>query len=314
MQITATDAVDLLLASGLPVEVKSFSDVKVAEHNLRVRVRQSPPAPSALKSHGAEGVVLYVVPRMTDGLRKLASEDPRIAFAAIQEGIVIFNGRQLEPYRADEHDQKAHPRRTPWVKFALIRALVRTARARTQTELANEVGATQAAISMQLRGMSADVRRNERGWVAVEPLRLAREFLKVYPGPKGISQHWYSHAPVMEQVRRVNVLAPDALISGDAGADRIAPWRSPHTAVVYARSGLALADHGFAEADSNSASLTVTVPADPTIWPTAEAYRVRTVVDPLICAYDVARAGGSDAEESVDRLLRDLIGSWQKVD
>ena len=77
--ITASDAVDLITSMGIAVEVKSFDRVAVAETNARLFVRQRPPSPSSISVADGEQVRLYVVPRVTHGLRSLAATDHRIA-------------------------------------------------------------------------------------------------------------------------------------------------------------------------------------------------------------------------------------------
>jgi hypothetical protein len=314
--ITASDAVDLISSMGLAVEVKSFDSVAVAETNARLFVRQRPPSPSSIRVADGEQVRLYVVPRLTDGLRRVAAADHRIAIAAIRDGIFILDGQEHRvPAMESEVRPVAPTRRVPWGRYALLRVLARTGRPRTQTRLAAEAGVTQAAVSQSLKQLGDLVVKSPDGWSARDVRAVANSFLTQYPGPRGITTAWFSLAPVVQQASTVASLMADgtALISGDTGADLIAPWRAPGRAVVYGRAGLNLAPHGFAEAELDRASLEYTVPADPTLWATAQAFAdvgPRLTADPLICAHDVLRIGGPDVDDAVERLLAAVERNW----
>ncbi|MBM7505911.1 hypothetical protein ACFPER_02260 [Agromyces aurantiacus] len=148
---------------------------------------------------------------------------------------------------------------------------------------------------------------------------MSEAFLAQYPGPRGITTNWYSLDPVITQANEIARGVDDArvLVSGDAGAgagaDLIAPWRKPTRAIVYGRTGLDLTANGFAESDPERATLEYTVPADPTIWATATAFALSAsprTVDPLICAHDVRRIGGPDADDAVEHLLESIERDW----
>lgn len=314
-RITATDGIDLITSMGLPVEVMSFSDVRIAEWAAHLLVRQAPPSPSSIRGDDrGTGIRLYVMPRLTEGLRSLAAEDHRIAIAAVQDGVLIFDGHEHRSTFGIPAAQEAQStRRVAWGRFALLRALARTRMPRTQAQLANECGVTQAAVSQSLQRLSALVTKSAEGWSALDIRAIAEEFLTQYPGPRGITTGWYSLDPVTRQAGVVINVADDLLVSGDAGADLIAPWRKPTRAVVYGTTGLDLAAHGFAESDLATATLEYTVPADPTIWATARAFaneRRPRAADPLICASDVTRIGGPDADDAVEHLLTRLEQDW----
>lgn len=315
-RITATDGIELITSMGLPVEVKSFSDVSVAERNARLFVRQAPPSPASIRGDDrGTGIRLYIVPRMTAGLRELATEDHRIAIAAVADGVLIFDGHEHRSTLVSPAAEGAHStRRVAWGRYAIMRVLARTRMPRTQAQLANECGVTQAAISQSLQRLGVLVAKSAEGWSARDILAIAEEFLTQYPGPRGITTGWYSLDPVTRQAETVvDIAAADVLVSGDAGADLIAPWRKPTRTVVYGATGLDLATHGFAESDLATASLEYTVPADPTMWATARAFasgRRPQAADPLICAFDVRRIGGPDAEDAVEHLIARLERNW----
>ena len=62
------------------------------------------------------------------------------------------------------------------------------------------------------------------------------------------------------------------------------------------------------------ASLEYIVPADPTLWATAAAFAPERgdprAADPLICAYDVRRTGGPDADDAVAQLVAAVEREW----
>lgn len=315
--ITASDAIDLITSTGLAVEVKSFDNIAVDGRDARLYVRQAPPSPASVRADDRhEGLRLYAVPRLTDGLWRLATEDERIAIAAVHDGIFVFGGKEFRfPTNVPTLSSETVTRRVPWGRYALLRVLARTREPRTQAQLAAEAGVTQAAVSQSLRQLGGLVARTSAGWRARDVRASSGVFLAKYPGPRGITTHWYSLDPVVSQADRVARRVGDApvLISGDAAADLIAPWRKPTRAIVYGRTGLDLAANGFAESDAERATLEYTVPADPTLWPTATAFAsgadLRTV-DPLICVHDVRRSGGPDADDAVEHLLEAIERNW----
>ncbi len=317
MVTTAGAGVDLLLALGLPVEVKTFADADIAGRHARLRVRQTPPSPSMVAADRGGDVVVYVIPRLTESLARIAETDPSVAVVATDEGVVIWDTERFAS--ATTPTEPAPTRgRMPWARFGLLRSLVRTRRPRTQIEIASETGVTQAAVSQNLKRMPDLATRTSTGWVANDPARVAASFLEEYPGPGGIAQYWYGIDPVVRQASMAARAGVDCLLSGDAAADLVAPWRTPRTAIVYARSGLKLAPLGFAEAAREKGTLAVIVPADPTIWPLAAAYAggwdAPSNADPLLCAYDIRTSGGADADQASERLVQLVLARWSRGD
>lgn len=317
MVMTASDAVDLLLASGITVEVKSFTDAEIAGRHARFRTRQTPPSPSTVAAEREDRVVVYVVPHLSESLARMASEDANIAVVATKGGIVWWDRHRYEPDPQPRNGDVRHGR-MPWARFGLLRALVRTRRPRTQRELAAEVGVTQAAISQNLNWMKDYVRKTPEGWAVTDPQRAADLFITEYRGAGGITQYWYGLDPIIQQAHLAARSGESVLMSGDAAADALVPWRAPRKAVVYSRTGLRLAQIGFAESTRDGATLAVIVPADPTIWPLAVAFARgqdrANAVDPLLCAYDVRQSGGADADQSVERLVRYSVEGWHRGD
>lgn len=318
MATTASAAIDLLIASGIAVEVKSFTEAEIAGRHARLRTRQSPPSPSDIAAERDGHVVVYVVPRMTQSLAHLAANDANIAVVATADGVVWWNQQRYEP-EPQHLTPTVHRGRTAWARFGLLRALVRTRRPRTQRELAVEIGVTQAAISQNLQRLADHARKSSEGWVANDPHTMADLFMTEYQGAGGITQYWYGIDPIIRQAQLASRRDKTVLWSGDAAADLLIPWRTPRSAVVYAQTGLRLADDGFAESIPSKATLAVTVPADPTIWPVAAAYARKgsgdnPMVDPILCAHDVRHGGGSDSDQAVERLIRYAIEGWHRGD
>ncbi|GAA1767030.1 ArsR family transcriptional regulator [Agromyces humatus] len=321
-RVTADRAIDLLIASGVDVDVQGAFIVDLlldGRRPVEMKVRQAPATPSQIardlrQSEG--GRLLYVVPRLTPTLRSAAAEWG-FAVVAVDDGVVLIGGQEFRPLAAvaTTPTLPKSSRRTPWGRFALLRALCRTREPRTQAQLAEEVGITQAAVSQSLSKLGELVARESSGWSAAKVRPLAEKFLAEYPGAGGIGVNWFALDSVNAQAEKVLSAgrAENAILSGDVGADRIAPWRVPTKAIIYADSGLDLAKVGFARTLAERATLELRVPADPTLWSTANAYaggQRPSTADPLIVAHDVLRTGGSDADEAVEHVVKQLTREW----
>ncbi|WP_448808707.1 ArsR family transcriptional regulator [Agromyces bauzanensis] len=321
-RVTADQAIDLLIASGVHVEVGGASRIDLLLDErlpVEMKVRQTPATPSQIARdiRQADGVqLLYVVPRLSPTLRRAAAERG-FSVVAVEDGVVLIGGQEFRPMApaATTPTLPKSSRRTPWGRFALMRALCRTPELRTQAQLAEEVGITQAAVSQSLSKLNDLVSRERSGWSAANVRTLADKFLAEYPGVGGIGVNWFALEPVnMQAATALKAgLEENAMLSGDVGADRIAPWRIPTKAIVYAAAGLDLAKAGFAHTTAESATLELRVPADPTLWLTASAYaggQRPTTADPLIVAHDVLRTGGADADDAVEQVLNQLTREW----
>lgn len=332
-RVTAEAGIDLLLAAGMKVHVSSSSGLDLAIRQgaprpFQLKVRQKPPTPSEInrdleltrRADYADTGLLYVVPRLTSTLRMATTTNQSLAVAALRDQTVLIGNREFQPASRMQQPALMHGpvRRLPWGRHALVRALLRTSEPRSQTTLAQEAGITQAAVSQGLNALQGHVARRGRGWVATNPDSLFEQFLTTYPGPRGITTHWYGLDPVAKQAQQTLQAGADAnaLLSGDSAADLISPWRLPARAVVYAQAGLNLQRLGFAESTSERATLEYTLPADHTLWATAAAWAGRVplhTADPLITAWDVRRIGGPDASEAVGKLRHGVLSSWSKA-
>ena len=163
----------------------------------------------------------------------------------------------------------------------------------------------QSALLLNLLGTT--VARETGGWRALQPEALWEQFLAEYPGPQGITSYWLGLDSVIRQAQAARDAAAelDVLLSGDPAADLIAPWRMGRRAVLYAQTGLDLAQFGFSETTRENATLECVVPADPTIWSTARAWASTAsgwTADPLLVAWDVQRTEGPDAADAVEKI------------
>lgn len=228
-------------------------------------------------------------------------------------GVLRIDGAKVElhpPPQAVTRSAKRGP--VPWGTFTLVRRMIQRPYA-TQRELATLVGVSQPRVSQALSALADQgvVRRTPGGWTVRDIDEAIRWWLEAYPGPGGISTRWYGLAPAVEQARTVVELAaaadpPAVAVSGDVAADVIAPWRVPVRAVLYARTGVDLADAGFIPAGEDEATLEFTVPRDPGLWQSSDSATPATsslpLADPLQILWDVRRSPGPDSEEAVQRV------------
>ncbi|MFJ2977422.1 hypothetical protein ACIPEP_01065 [Curtobacterium sp. NPDC087082] len=286
--------------------------------HVLIRALDTPPTPArVMRELGTLGrgamaaeALLYVVPRSTASLRAIALADPRVIVAAVDQGAVLIDGTEWSrtPVPAPVRGSRG---RTPWGRFALMRALVRTGAPRTQSELASETGVTQQAIALALPALhSLGVERTAGGWVGRDASALWDEFLSAYPGPSGVRRRWTSVAALdLQRQRAVEAARSESrpvLVSGDSAADTLAPVRRPVVAVLYSEADLDLAAR-FTTAPLGDETLAVVVPADPTVFATARAWDPHgapTLTDPLVTAWEVANSRGPDRDDAVLALRR----------
>ncbi len=322
MDVTTDAAIDLLQRAGAAVRIDSVDDLVVDGIPVEVKVRVRP-TPSDLRrelsrwrNRATTGKLAYIVPRATPSLVSVATEEPTVILIGVDDATLVNDGTVVRLGNSLVTQRGAAPARVAWGRFALIRSLLRTPEPRTQRQLASEAGITQAAVSKGLHEIGEVALAARRGSLPAAE-QLWAKFLDEYPGARGIRSYWYSLDPPVRQVGAVQRAYPAVLVSGDTGADRIAPWRVVTDARVYSRAGLDLAPLGFAEANPAEATLTLVVPADPTIWATSAAWAEHRgapagTADPLIIAHDVMNAGGSDVADAVERLHDQVFEAWHR--
>jgi hypothetical protein len=319
--LTADAGIEMLTSSGLNVAIDGASDLVVDGVPVELKVCARNPSPSdvirmldrarqrGVRNESTNRRLLIVMPSVPTSIRTLAENTPDLAIAGVNDSILIWDRKTQLRALVDDIENVGRPRGRPsWGRHALMRALLFSDEPRTQVELAAQIDTSQAAVSKALKDWTGTVEKVNGRWRAFEPEKLWNRFLDTYPGPGGITESWYSLDPIIKQAEDAQATGPDVLLSGDAAADTIAPWRVPTKALVYAKKGLPLARAKFAEAERDEASLEVVIPADPTIWATAAAWSAHPqTVDPVLAAWDVRRTGGPDAGEAIDRLARRVL-------
>jgi hypothetical protein len=326
--IRADEAVDLLIAAGLHAALASAEILDISDgtttRNAVVRVHQSDLSPRDLQVGltSESGDLLYVVPRLTNAMRKASQRDPRLLFAAIRDEVVVLGGKEYRPFATAGGLRPSMARgrgRQPYGRYAVARALLRTSALRTQAQIGRETGLSQVAVSYILKALGALVRRDPIGWAAADPEILWSAVMNGYPGPLGDVRHWASPATSNDQQRVVETAAPkwvDLLISGSGAADVWAPGHAPTRAIVYGSAALDLAAWGFSESTPDAATLEYRVPMDGSLWPTSRAWSQKIVplgdrlADPIVTAWEVRHSGGPEAEATVDRLKHVAIDRW----
>lgn len=307
--VSLSAGVEFLKQLGLNVEVIDGHTIAINKARYRVLTRQTVPSPALVQSQ-SKAQTVWLVPKLTKGLRLIAGASPNTCFVGVIDQEVWLAGKSLT--KAEPGTLRTKTRgKIPWARFALMRALAKSSRPRTQTELALSLGITQPAISNALSTMNQLVERKGAGWVAKDFDLLANEFLASYAGPGGVTVGWFSLEPVIKQAQSVLASHPETLLSADAAADQIAPWRLPRTAVVYSPKGLDLSQLGFTEAPAESATLKLVVPSDPHLWQLAGGTKAN-LADGLQVAYDLSQSFGPDNLEAAERLLRQLRNQWRE--
>ncbi|MBX3195789.1 MAG: hypothetical protein R2717_01525 [Schumannella sp.] len=326
MIVESAEGVELLLDAGIERRITGSADVEIRSEDgdwtrWQVKVLHHSPSPTeverALKTltrHGHDGV-LFVVARAGTGLADAARDDTRVAFAALKDRTVSFQGR-LHHAAPGVSSFVPHRGRTSWVRLGALRlfALLDNERPLTQTAIAHRLGVSHVAVGKQLPQLGDPIERTRDGWRALDRRACWDRFIADYPGPRGLATYWTSTSDVSDQLARLVEATRDdstdeLILSGDLAADRYAPWRRPSRITAYLTWQPALERHGFASVRADEATLELRIPKDPTISAMARRGGNRAdlrYADPLIAAWDLARTPGGDVPDSVDHL-RDRV-------
>lgn len=256
---------------------------------------------------GRPGRVLVTTPVASRGLAQMAAAEPRLVLVETQSGAVWVDGIRRLTAPTDSA-AAAGPRRLrgprPFSALAIARLLLASPLPRTQAALSASLGVSQAAVSLALKRLGPLVAREHGGWTAADPGSVFDWAVEAYPGAGGLTTYWWSDRPLAAQAEDAK-LGAGVLVSGDLAAEEWSGWRVPEHAVVYAARGFDPTAVGFAAASSEDYTIEITIPADPTLWSTAHAYRAGepTFADPVLAGFDVLRTGTTgDQAEAVAQL------------
>ena len=226
-------------------------------------------------------------------------------------GELVLSGKT---YRAPEpqRPQRAVSERR-WRRNAAIRICVLTREHLRQVDIAAAVAVSQQAVSK----MSANDPLPGTPMTPAARREHLVEFASIPADDGLVETYWYGMDPVTEQVRSAFRLGAELtvqiLAGGEVAADALQPWRVPTQGLVYAEELIDLSDFGLVEATSEDATLTVRVPADPTVWTTARWWqRVGAAqssgiatVDPVVVLQDLS--AGAELNDGAPQRLADWI-------
>jgi hypothetical protein len=321
--VETADGIELLLDVGLDRRIVDSAVVEIRSDGgrwsrRRVMLLRHSPSPRAIDRALAtlgpqvDGL-LFVVARAGRALQQAAEQYHRIAYAAVDDAVVSFQG---EMYRTDSQRpaDRTHPGRTSWVRLGMLRLFALSpSEPLLQLQIASQLGVSHVAVGKQLPLPEELVTRTPTGWRVVDRAGCWDRFMADYPGPRGLTTYWSATGDLPSQLERIEQVAhhqgdaPPA-VSGDLAADLYAPWRRPNRIVAYVTQQPALEEHGFATVRSADATVELRTPRDPTVLtmsrelPSGPDGSPRRYTDPLIAAWDLRRSSGGDVDSAVDQL------------
>lgn len=335
MAVESAAGVELLLDVGLARRITGSAEVEISVGDERWSRRQvlllrHSPSPAELDRALASAAkseydgVYFVVGTAGSTLSDAAERDPRVAYAAVDHGVVSFLGTI---YRASDRDPDtlARAARVSWTRLAVLRLFaLRPQGPLTQSAIASRIGVSHVAVGKQLPSLDGLIERAPGGWLAPDRAACWDRFMADYPGPRGLASYFAATGEPAEQLVRVEQvvrsrLAEQLIVSGDFAADFYAPWRRPARIVGYISTQPLLERHGFAVVRAGDATVELRIPRDPTIqamsgiWAPSSGGQARRYSDPLIAAWDLSRSPGGDVGQAVaelrDRVMRETLWS-----
>lgn len=335
MAVDTAAGVELLLDVGLYRKITGSAEVEISLDEERwsrrqVLVARHSPSPAELDRAVASAAksrydgVYFVVGTAGSALREAAERDPRVAYAAIDRGMVSFLGTI---YRAadGQPDTTARPARVSWTRLAILRLYaLRPRDPLTQSAIASRIGVSHVAVGKQIPALDGLIERAQGGWRAPDRAACWDRFMAEYPGPLGLASYFAATGEPAGQLVRVEravqaLLDQQLTVSGDFAADFYAPWRRPARLIGYVSAEPPLERYGFAAVRAADATVELRVPRDPTIQVMSRigvagsGDEGRCYADPLIAAWDLSRSLGGDVEPAVaelrDRVMRETLWS-----
>ncbi|WP_022890452.1 hypothetical protein [Agromyces italicus] len=283
VNVTPTGPDTVRTDDGVPMLVRKLAKApgrRTVEHDL---------------SRTEDHLLLYILGTTPRKLDRLTS-DPRVA--VVSPG-AIWYGKDLTetPAMATKAIGRG-PR--PYTKFAVARALLAPERL-PQTMLAARFHVSQPAVSNAVAKLADEVPPRTTGddHGALFDYALTR-----YPGPGGITTYWWRDDPLDQQAATILEADAGALLSGDLAARQISAWRVPEHATVYTVNELNPAALGFAAATADDYTLSITVPADTTLWATSKLHHRPGTADPVIVAHDILNTGTTGDQDEAAGMIR----------
>ncbi len=264
----------------------------------------TPPAPNSL----------LVAPALSDAAAALARSRGWSAVPEEGPAWLRYYGKVLELSRPVSSEAAVTRKRgrPGWGIFSVARALLAVEQGARQEELAEVAGVSQPRVSQALRELAGLglAMRSPQGWIVTDKAAAIAWWSAHYPGPGGLTSHWYGLDPVVQQAYRIHELLASAgsrpAVSGDVAADLVAPWRTPRHALLYAERGADLSAAGLTPTGAEEGTLTLILPGDRAVWPISRApwtigltgYGNVARAGALQVLYDLTNAGGPDAADA----------------
>lgn len=185
---------------------------------------------------------------------------------------------------------------------AVARHLYDTTRPLTQVELARQAGLSQPAVSKALgllRRHGATVNANP-GWMS-DRSALLDAYVEGHASRLiDAETWWYQIDSAREQADRIAAALDDVVLSGDAAADVLNPWRFPTAVIAYTDADPdRIAELGFVTADDrNVASLLLRPVPDQRFVLDAREIDGLRIAHPLHLAADLLTLGTDRAEHA----------------
>lgn len=305
-----SEALVLLRRAGVRISGGNLDSLSLtlpdhAQVTVRVHPVDAPPPAAKVRSLLERPErILIVSPRGGKAVNEAASHG-RMDLITIDPASVFIAGQRRLEEDSKARNESFHGR-APWGRWAMERALVLSPAPMKQQHLADSAAISQPAVAKHLKNLTQWVHRVQGGWEVRDRRSMMLQWLEDYPGPRGASTYWYSLDPPSDQARKAASFAAfmdaEPLVSGDMAADAYAPWRLPDNVQIYVRQAVDLTDAGFTPASRDEATLTLTIPQDPTLWATADSSEHAgglPLADPLVVLQDLIRGEAVDSPDAV---------------
>lgn len=294
-----SDAIVRLREAGVGVMPTGPDELRTDE-GIDILVRQHAKAPGRRTvehdlARAGDRLLLYVLNATPRNVGRLTA-DSRIAVVTPQ---TVWFGTDLTAAPAVANARSSRGPR-PYTRFAVARASLAPDRL-PQTELATRLGVSQPAVSNAVTRLTRELPDDTLGDHHGAMFDYA---VTEYPGAGGITTYWWRDDPLDAQASAILEADADALLSGDLAARRISGWRVPEHATLYAAKSVNPAQLGFAAATADDYTLSVTVPADTTLWATSALHGRPNIADPVIVARDILNTGTTGDHDEAAGLVR----------